>query len=244
MASSTRTRDWAEVDFYAVLGVPPDADTDEIARAYRSLAKRLHPDSGAGDDERFKEVAAAYAVLGDPRIRRDYDLVRREALAPPLAGTGVASGRAPGPAPAFRAPTRRRDGFTRGWAVASVVAGIATTLLGLVVGVATWRLHVDDAAARDATIAVVATRTGGSDDLVTFTTRDGEVVRVREPDHVERAGVGDTVAVRYDPDDPTSVIADESTMGRDITLAIVALKLVVGGPVLVVLGSRHLARAR
>ncbi|GIU89699.1 MAG: hypothetical protein KatS3mg010_0798 [Acidimicrobiia bacterium] len=69
-------------------------------------------------------------------------------------------------------------------------------------------------------------------------------MRVREPDHVERAGVGYTVAVRYDPDDPTSVIADESTMGRDITLAIVALKLVVGGPVLVVLGSRRLARAR
>lgn len=242
MASSTRIRDWADVDFYAILGVPADADADEIARAYRALAKQLHPDSGAGDDERFKEVAAAYAVLGDPRIRLNYDLVRREALAPPLAGTGVAPGRAPGTPPAFRGPTRRPHGFTRRWAVASIVAGIATTLLGLVVGVATWRLHADDADARDATIPVVATRTGGPDDLVTFTTREGEVVRVPEPDHVESAGVGDTVGVRYDPDDPTDVIADESTMGRDVTLAIVALKLVVGGPVLVVLGSRRLAR--
>ena len=241
MASSTRVRDWADVDYYAVLGVAPDADADEIARAYRALAKQLHPDSGVGDDERFKEVAAAYAVLGDPRIRVHYDRVRREALAPPLAATGIASGRAPGAPPAFRGPTRRSHGFTRGWAVASVVGGIVTTLLGLAVGVATWRLHVRDAQARGATIPVLATRTGGPDDLVTFTTREGAVVRVPEPDHVERAGAGDTVGLRYDPDDPTDVIADESTTGRDVTLAIVALKLLVGGPVLVVLGARRLA---
>jgi hypothetical protein len=69
-------------------------------------------------------------------------------------------------------------------------------------------------------------------------------VRVPEPDPVGRAAAGATVAIRYDPGDPTEVVADEPTAGRDITLAIVALKLLVGGPVLLALGTRRLARPR
>src|ERR1044072_5384200 len=78
----TRTRDWAEVDFYASLGLSFGAGDEEIARAFRTLAKQLHPDAGAtaADVERFKEVSAAYDVLSDPRTRRDSDLVRQQVL--------------------------------------------------------------------------------------------------------------------------------------------------------------------
>ena len=61
--------------------------------------------------------------------------------------------------------------------------------------------------------------------------------------HGEGNNLGPTVAVRYDPANPTHVVVDASTFGRDITLAVVALKLLVGGPVFVALGARRL-RAR
>jgi curved DNA-binding protein CbpA len=73
------TRDWAEVDYYAVLGVPTDAPTELIADTFRTLAKQLHPDvagEGSDDAERFKVITAAYEVLSDPRRRADYDRVR------------------------------------------------------------------------------------------------------------------------------------------------------------------------
>ena len=80
--AGTRTKDWAEVDFYAILGVAPDARRADIGRAYRLLAKQLHPDAGAtgSQAEQFKEVSAAYAVLKDVKVRRDYDLVRNDVL--------------------------------------------------------------------------------------------------------------------------------------------------------------------
>jgi molecular chaperone DnaJ len=69
-------REWLEKDFYKTLGVK-ESDTDkEITRAYRKLAKEHHPDSG-GSEERFKEISAAYDVLGDPEKRKEYDEVKR-----------------------------------------------------------------------------------------------------------------------------------------------------------------------
>lgn len=69
-------REWLDVDYYKVLGVAESATDKEITRAYRKLAKEHHPDSG-GDEERFKEISAAYDVLGDAEKRKEYDQVRK-----------------------------------------------------------------------------------------------------------------------------------------------------------------------
>ena len=63
-------------DLYTLIGVSRTADADEIKKAYRALAKQLHPDRNPGDkvaEERFKEVSAAFAVLGDEEKRKRYD---------------------------------------------------------------------------------------------------------------------------------------------------------------------------
>jgi molecular chaperone DnaJ len=76
----TAQREWFEKDYYAVLGLASGASDKEIARAYKKLAKQYHPDANAGDkaaEERFKEISAAYDVLGDAEKRKEYDEVRR-----------------------------------------------------------------------------------------------------------------------------------------------------------------------
>jgi molecular chaperone DnaJ len=71
--------DWANKDFYAVLGLTDKASHDDIKKAYRKLARANHPDSHPGDDaklDRFKAVAEAYDVIGDEAKRKKYDEVR------------------------------------------------------------------------------------------------------------------------------------------------------------------------
>ena len=82
-------REWFEKDYYGVLGVSSTASPKEITKAYRKLARSHHPDAKGGNEERFKEVSAAYDVLGDDAKREEYDEARR--IGPSAAG-GFASG--------------------------------------------------------------------------------------------------------------------------------------------------------
>ncbi len=85
-------REWFEKNYYEVLGVDEKADAKDITRAYRKLARELHPDANPGDaaaEERFKEVSSAYDVVGDADKRKEYDEVR--ALGP-MGGFGGGPG--------------------------------------------------------------------------------------------------------------------------------------------------------
>ncbi len=74
------SQDWFEKDFYAILGVPQDADAAAIKKAYRKLARTHHPDQNPGDtaaEQRFKEIGEAHSVLSDPEQRKEYDAIRQ-----------------------------------------------------------------------------------------------------------------------------------------------------------------------
>jgi molecular chaperone DnaJ len=73
------TKDYLEKDYYKVLGVPKDAPTADIKKAYRKLARQFHPDANKGDakaEEKFKEISEAYDVLSDDKRRKEYDEAR------------------------------------------------------------------------------------------------------------------------------------------------------------------------
>ncbi|HWE56372.1 MAG TPA: molecular chaperone DnaJ [Acidimicrobiales bacterium] len=90
-------REWFEKDYYKVLGVAENADHKEIGKAYRKLAKQYHPDANPGSEDRFKEISAAYEVLGDEAKRKEYDEVRRMGAAGnPFAGMAGGAGRGGG----------------------------------------------------------------------------------------------------------------------------------------------------
>jgi hypothetical protein len=97
-------------DAYAVLGIDPTATADDVRRAYRRLARELHPDANPADAaaaERFRRVADAHALLGDPIRRARYDAVHGHVRAPSGGPRAVRYGPAPSGNTVVRGPSAR-----------------------------------------------------------------------------------------------------------------------------------------
>lgn len=150
-------------DLYAVLGVSKTATADEIKKAYRDAAFRYHPDRNGGDaaaEEKFKQVNAAYAVLGDATKRKEYDLYgstgqqrysnqqygQQQEYDPfwEMFGNGRTYNQGYGQQQANRGQytytwtnQKRRDP-TRGEAFSNLLGGVVTLFLGLVFFRISW----------------------------------------------------------------------------------------------------------
>ena len=110
----TTTRPWA---------CRRTATAKEVTSAYRKLAKKHHPDTNPGQEETFKEISAAYDVLGDAEKRKEYDEVRTMG---PAAGPGSPVGSAVG---------GRRPTVSRTWAT-SVISSVGCSAAGVGAGAA------------------------------------------------------------------------------------------------------------
>jgi hypothetical protein len=221
--------------------------------------------------ERFKRITAAHDVIGDPSTRADYD--RERALAamaapPPRVGPAPATSAGPatdgGPTPgaARRASWEDPDswgGSQGAWAPAparprgrkrrrfhpGVVLAIGIVLLLGGVLLAAWRITVGRAGASFGAAAVHTDGTVVQHDghrAVTFVTAAGAVVTT-QPGGAASDDVGSTVKVVYDRVDPRRAVIDHDSVAKEITIWIAAIKLVVGGAVLIVVSrSRRLRR--
>jgi len=125
------TKDFLEKDYYKALGVAKDASQADVKKAYRKLARELHPDKNPGDakaEARFKEVSEAYGVLSDESRRREYDEARS------LFGSGMPGGFPggfrPGGGDASGAPFDLNDLFGQGANRSTQGAGGLGDLLG------------------------------------------------------------------------------------------------------------------
>jgi DnaJ domain len=226
-------------DLYADLGVGRSASRDEIVAAFRNQARRLHPDANPDDaeaGERFKELSRAYVVLSDPVQRARYDAGLPLRAPPPQ----------PAPPPAVPTPaTQSRPHLTVRGARWMLYGGIVLAVLGLAAAVWVVSLQRHDADLRSRGVAAVATVVQGDGGrLLEFTTREGRTVRAAEHTKSGEAqpSLGAQVRIHYDKSDPTAIVTDESHTGRDVTLWIVAVKLVIGGAVLAGFGARRLRR--
>ena len=215
-------------DLYEELGVAPDASRDEIAAAYRARAKELHPDARPDDStaaDRFARVGTAYRVLSDPgragALRRHPDrTLRRPSRPSPRTGPAAA----PRPSKSFR--LSRRGARWAAW------GGAALVVLGIVVGAFVFSLQRHDADLRANGVAAVATVVPvNGERRLEFETASGRVVRATESVKTgeEQPALGSQVRIHYDRDDPTTIVTDEGHTGRNVTLWIVAVKLVLGG---------------
>jgi hypothetical protein len=235
-------------DLYGELGIERSATAEEIAAAFRTRARELHPDAhpgGAADEERFKRVTRAYGVLRDPvqRARYDAGLVAVPRLAPTASNVVRAAPTAPTGTPRAKSGGVR---FTRRAARWSVATSIVLVLLGIAAAVWVVSLQRHDAALRDRGVATTATVVEvAGERRLEFTTRDGRTVRASEQTKSgeQQPALGAQVPIHYDRRDPTTIVTDAAHTGRDVTLWIVAAKLVIGGSVLFVFALRRLRKA-
>ena len=72
-----------DTKYYDILGVTPEADDDEMKKAYRKLAIKFHPDKNPEDPNKFSEISMVYSVLTDPEKRELYDIAGEKALTRP-----------------------------------------------------------------------------------------------------------------------------------------------------------------
>src|SRR5437763_11753345 len=85
----------ATKDYYKTLGVSEKASADELKKAYRTLAKKYHPDVTGGDkakEAKFKEISEAYETVGDEKKRAQYDAERKNPFGSPRGGAGFPGG--------------------------------------------------------------------------------------------------------------------------------------------------------
>jgi DnaJ-like protein len=223
--------------------------------------------------ERFKHITAAHNVIGDPSTRARYDRERAlAAMAAPPPGVGpprtasaatVTDGAGPAPGAPRRASWQDPDSWGGGqaaWAPAPappararrrrrfhprlvLAVGIVLLLGGVLLGA--WRITVGRAGASFGAAAVhtdgtVVERDGHR--AVTFVSAGGAVVTTR-PGGAASDDVGSTVKVVYDRLDPRRAVIDHDSVAKEITIWIAAIKLVVGGAVLIVVSrSQRLRR--
>lgn len=232
-------REWIANDYYADLGVTRAASSDEIAERYRELAKDLHPDRNPGDvdaEAAFKRIARAYAVLGNAERRRRYDAARDAVFDrgfAPTVGTTRPTSAATAPPRAFRLSPR-----------VALACGIGLLVLGLAacgwIVAVTRRDNALEARGVAATAKVVAVR---PEARVRFRTDRGEVITTRAPLVRNRRNGGyqldEAVPIRYDRDRPSRIIVNESRVARDVTMWIVAVKLLVCGAILLGFACRR-----
>jgi hypothetical protein len=125
----------AETDPYAILGVPRTASREEIARAYRTLAKRHHPDVAAAPSPTMARINEAWHILSDPGRRARWDRRHTVVTAAPHWSAAPAAERIRRRSrPSVpEAPPSRMDS---GWMAAAVVVGVAVVVTVVMIGVA------------------------------------------------------------------------------------------------------------
>lgn len=120
----------AEIDPYAVLGVPRTATREEVARAYRALAKLHHPDAGAPPSAAMARINDAWSILGSPSRRAAWDEAHAVVRAPHWAAAPPRAPQRP-EAPVAPPPSRMDSGGVAFGVVAAVVLLVGATMIGL-----------------------------------------------------------------------------------------------------------------